>query len=403
MRKTAIAVLAAAALGLTALPAYAATADAPLSKAPTSACAYADPTGAEPIPDLTRPNATALAESISSAPDQDTTGALVRLTGSAGGWSGTSGYSDITTHAPVDPDGYVRIGSTTKTFTAVIVLQLAQEHGVDLEQPVQRYLPGVLPPSYPPIPVRTLLDHTSGLPSIDIPWLADPDEVIKHRYEHWSPARVLGTATAHPIDYAPGTAQKYTNTSYVLAGMLIEKVTGHSYGQAVRDRIARPLGMSRTFEPGDDPRLPNPHSNGYITNAHGDLVDVTEMNQSIPWSAGSLVSTAPDLDRFITGLFRGRLLGPAMMIRLFTVPKVPMFDGTGDAYYSQGLMKIWLGKITVWGKTGSRYGYSSGVFATCDLQRKLAYSVNATTKSSDGQPAIVQKIAVAATIPSPSV
>lgn len=398
MKKAAIAVLTTAALGLTALPAYAGTTTARPVSSSVNACAYADPTGAEPVPDLNQPNAAALAASISSAPDDNTTGALVRVTGSAGNWSGTSGESDRLTHAPVNPDGYVRIGSTTKTFTAVIVLQLAQEHRLDLERPVQMYLPGVLPRDYPPIPVRTLLDHTSGLPSIDIPWLSDPDQVIQHRYEHWSPARVLGTATAHPIDYPPGTAQKYTNTSYVLAGMLIEKVTGHSYGQAVRDRIARPLGMSRTFEPGDDPRLPNPHSNGYIKNGP-DLVDVTEMNQSIPWSAGSLVSTSADLDRFITGLFRGRLLGPAMMTRLFTVPKVPMFDGTGDAYYSQGLMKIRLNGITVWGKTGSRYGYSSGVFATCDLQRKLAYSVNATTKSSDGQPAIVQQIAVAAATP----
>jgi D-alanyl-D-alanine carboxypeptidase len=131
----------------------------------------------------------------------------------------------------------------------VLVLQLAQDHRLDLEQPVQRYLPDALPASYPPIPVRTLLDHTSGLPSIDIPWLSVPNEVIAHRFEHWSPARVLGTATAHPMDYAPGTAQKYTNTSYVLAGMLIEKVTGHSYGQVLRDRIALPLGLSRTYEP----------------------------------------------------------------------------------------------------------------------------------------------------------
>ncbi|MEC3980099.1 serine hydrolase domain-containing protein [Amycolatopsis sp. H20-H5] len=393
MRKTAIAFLAAAALTLAAVPATASAACPPLDPA---TCPVAPPSGATECPKLPPPNVAALTEAISELPDKDTTGALVRVTGSAGDWSGTAGYSDITTHAPVDPDSYVRIGSTTKAFTAVVVLQLAQEHRLDLDQPVQRYLPGVLPASYPPIPVRTLLDHTSGLPSVDLPWLADPDQVIEHRYEHWSPAQVLATATAHPMDYPPGTAQKYTNTSYVLAGLLIEKVTGDSYGHAVRDRIARPLGMSRTYEPGDDTHLPNPHSNGYITKTNGVLADVTEMNQSIPWSAGSLVSTAADLDRFITGLFRGRLLGPAMMKRLFTIPEVSMFGGSGKAYYSQGLMRIEVGGVTVWGKTGSRYGYSSGVFATRDLQRKLAYSVNATTKSSEGQPVIVQRIAAAA-------
>jgi D-alanyl-D-alanine carboxypeptidase len=85
-----------------------------------------------------------------------------------------------------------------------------------------------------------------------------------------------------------------------------------------------------------------------------------------------------------------------MMKRLFTVPKVPMFDGSGPAYYSQGLMKLTVNGITVWGKTGSRHGYASGVFATRDLSRKLAYSVNPTVKSQDGQPLIVQQIAAAA-------
>jgi D-alanyl-D-alanine carboxypeptidase len=74
-----------------------------------------------------------------------------------------------------------------------------------------------------------------------------------------------------------------------------------------------------------------------------------------------------------------------------------MFDGTGPAYYSQGLMSLEVNGLTVWGKTGSRYGYSSGVFATRGLERKLAYSVNATVKSQDGQPLIVQRIAFAAT------
>ena len=104
-----------------------------------------------------------------------------------------------------------------------------------------------------------------------------------------------------------------------------------------------------------------------------------------------------DLDGFITGLFGGRLLGHEMMTRLFTVPDVSMSDGSSPALYSQGLMRIVVNGLEVWGKTGSRHGYSSGVFATRGLERKLVYSVNPTTKSPDGQPLIVQKIAAAAT------
>jgi len=332
---------------------------------------------------------------IAGLPDHETTGALVRITGSAGEWSGTSGVSDLRTEAPVRPDGYFRIGSTTKVYTAVMVLQLAQEHRIGLDQPVQRYLPGLLPADYPPVPVYTLLDHTSGLPSVDIPGLYDPRWILDHRFEHWSPRQVVDTAVRHPIDFRPGTAQKYTNTAYVTAGMIVERVTGRSYARNLRDRITGPLNLCHTYYPNDDPRLPDPAARGYL-DVNGELVDVTEMNQSIPGAAGAIVSTAEDLDTFITGLFRGRLLGAGMMSRLFTVPDVSMFDGSGPAYYSQGLMRLTVNGVTVWGKTGSRYGYASGIFATRDLKRKLAYSVNPTVKSQDGQPPIVAKIATAA-------
>ena len=212
--------------------------------------------------DLGKPDPVALSAAIDGLPDDDTTGALVRVTGRSGSWSGTSGVSDMRTKAPVRPDGFFRIGSTTKVYTAVMVLQLAQENKIDLDQPVQRYLPGVLPASYPPIPVRTLLDHTSGLPSVDIPGLYEPKWILAHRYEHWSPRQVVDTALRHPIDFQPGTAQKYTNTAYVTAGMIVEKVTGQSYARNLRDRITAPLGLWRTYYPEDDPRLPNPAARG---------------------------------------------------------------------------------------------------------------------------------------------
>jgi D-alanyl-D-alanine carboxypeptidase len=360
--------------------------------AAVAAAVSAVPAGA--APQVPPPNDAALRAAISGLPNRETTGALVRVTGSAGAWSGVSGVSDVRTGAPVRAGGRFRIGSTTKVFTAVMVLQLAQERRIDLNESVQRYLPGVLPADYPPVPVYTLLDHTSGLPSVDIPGLYDPQWILEHRFEHWSPRQVVDTALRHPIDFRPGSAQKYTNTAYVTAGMIVEKVTGRSYARNLRERITEPLGLCHTYYPEDDPSLPNAAARGYL-DVDGELVDVTEMNQSIPGAAGAIISSAEDLDGFITGLFRGRLLGREMMTRLFTIPDVPM-SGGGPALYSQGLMRVEVNGLEVWGKTGSRYGYSSGVFATRDLERKLVYSVNPTVKSPDGQPLIVQKIAAAA-------
>src|SRR5687767_13873327 len=159
MRTAVVTIVAAVAVGVSAVPAAAAS--------------------------LPPPNDTALRAAISGLPDRETTGALVRITGSAGAWSGVSGVSDVRTGAPVRADGRFRVGSITKVFTGVMVLQLAQERRIDLNAPVQRYLPGVLPADYPPVPVATLLDHTSGLPSVDIPGLYDPKWILEHRFDRW--------------------------------------------------------------------------------------------------------------------------------------------------------------------------------------------------------------------------
>ncbi|MGH8917555.1 MAG: serine hydrolase, partial [Acidimicrobiales bacterium] len=125
--------------------------------------------------------------------------------------------------------------------------------------------------------------------------------------------------------------------------------------------------------------------------------DVTRMNQSIPWAAGEMISTAGDLDTFLTALFRGRLVPRPELARMFTVPPVKIFGTNLDAYYSQGLMTSTVNGVTVWGKTGTRYGYTNGVWATRDLRRRAVYSVNSTAKSADGPPPIVLKIADAIT------
>ncbi|ALG14304.1 serine hydrolase domain-containing protein [Kibdelosporangium phytohabitans] len=376
MRKTVVALAAAVAVGVSALPAQAAT--------------------------LPPPNDTLLTAALEGLPDAEATGALVRITGSAGRWQGTAGKYDIDKGGPIRPDGRFRIGSVTKVYTAVLVLKLADKGRIDLNQPVQRYLPGVLPADYPPIPVYTLLDHTAGLPHVDIPQMGEPRWVLEHRFDNWTPRQVLDTVIKQPTVFTPGTAQRYSNSNYIVAGLLAEQVTGKSYARLVREWIADPLGLCHTYYPEADPRLPGPTARGYFA-VDGELHDVTEMNQSIPWAAGGLISTAPELDTFISALLRGRLLGKESMTRLFTVPKVKNFDDGRPANYSQGLQTETFNGVTVWGKTGTRYGYASGVFATRPqpgtgrIERTAVYSVNATDKSTTGPGERIRRIADAAT------
>ena len=186
-------------------------------------------------------------------------------------------------------------------FTAVVVLQLVAEHRIELDGAVQRYLPGLLPPDYPTVTVRQLLDHTSGLPS---PVLADES-----------------------VEY---------------------QVTGNSYEDEVRDRVVRPLRLTGTSVPGDDPAIRGRHVHGYQVMTDGTLRDVTRWNQSFGWAASAVISTTGDLDIFTQALLGGRLLPPEVQRELFAVPAVP------GASYGVGLQRFVLpGVGEVWARAAA--------------------------------------------------
>lgn len=333
-----------------------------------------------------------LAAAIAGLPNGEASGALVRIRGRAGAWSGTSGIAELGNPAPPRLDGRFRVGSMTKTFTAVVTLQLAAERRVDLDRPVQRYLPGLLPADYPPVPVRTLLNWTSGINGLGVN-SKDPDWFREHRYDHYAPGSQLDLSK--PLAFRPGTAQRYGNADYIVAGLLIEKVTGHRWADEVTRRIIRPLRLTGTSVPGDDPRIPGPHAHGYEATPAG-WIDVTEANPSLQWSAASIISTAPDLDRFMVALFSGRLLPKRQLDEMFTVPCVKIFGSEQKAVYSAGLTKFKIGERIVWAKSGDRPGYNNGMGATRDLSRRLVYSVNTLHMGGAEQPKVAQKIIAAA-------
>ncbi|RYZ43331.1 MAG: class A beta-lactamase-related serine hydrolase [Myxococcaceae bacterium] len=364
--------------------------------------------GLEAGPRLPPLDREALRQAIAGLPDAEVTGALVRVEGVEGRWQGTSGVADVRTGAPVRADARFRIGSMTKTFTATVVLQLAAERRLDLDRPVQEYLPRLLPSGvYAPITVRQLLNHTHGLPGVPVPQ-KDPDWFFENRFRRYSPRELVALALPEGPRFAPGTQQEYGNIGYIVAGLLIEQVTGRPYGDAVRDRILRPLRLGDTFVPGNLVTIPGPHAHGYeevaaeagrcpagaIVYGTRCLVDVTEASQSVPWAAGEMVSSAADLDRFLVALFQGRLLPHAQREELFTVPDVPDVRG-GRASYSAGLSRIEVGGLTLWGKTGDRHGYNNGMGATRDLRRRLIYSVN-TLRMGQDRPDIAARIVAAA-------
>ncbi|MBV2154709.1 serine hydrolase [Kitasatospora sp. SUK 42] len=338
----------------------------------------------------------ALARTLGALPG-DITGALVRTDGPGARWHGTSGED-------VPADARFRIGSITKVFTATVLLQLAGEGKVDLDGTVQRYLPGLLPADYPPVTVGQLLDHTSGLPGGGGMTSGDGTAgwFAAHKAEYFSPRQVVADMLTQPMSFQPGTAQQYNGNNYFIAGLVIEKVTGDSYADQVRQRIVRPLGLHATYVPAaDDLTIRGPHADGYVdvraADGTTDRVDVTEQSP-YPWAEGGMVSSAADLDRFFDALFRGRLLQPAQQAEVFAVPDVPnqhnknceLGPTAGHACFSKGgmLRSVLPNGTEIWGKTGARPGYSSAVFATRDLSRTVVIGLNPTGISGEEFPTL---------------
>ncbi|OSZ59070.1 peptidase [Streptomyces pharetrae CZA14] len=348
-----------------------------------------------PLPPLPPLDPGALQAVIDDLEHPPSTAAQLRVDGTAGYWRGASGVADLGTRRPVTPHDKVRIGSITKVFVATVVLQLVAEGRVDLDAPVRRVLPGLLPARFGAVTVAHLLNHTSGLPDhVGIPEPKTAEEVFRHRFDHWTPQEWVATATHGPLKFAPGTRQEYRGINYALAALIVDKVTGRPYGQAVAARILRPLGLERTVVPGDDPRIHGRHVHGYLAMADGRLRDITTYDQSSSRGEGDMMSSTNDLDRMFTALFSGELLPPELLGRMFALPPddVRMLDGS-PARYTTGLQQATVNGVTLWGKTGETYGYKSAAFSTRDQRRRFVLAYHPTTARSGEESQLIARVA----------
>ena len=283
-----------------------------------------------------------------------------------------SGVAELGTTRDVPLHGRFRIGSITKTFVATVVLQLVDERRLRLDDPVDRWLPGVVPDG-DRINVRHLLNHTSGLYDfrLTIP-LPPSQEFLDNRWRTWTANEQIQRAVAHPPTSEPGEVFGYSNTNYLVLGEIIEKVTGRSYGKEVERRILRPMRLHRTTVPGTSPWIRGPHPHGYAPVEDGDgirLVDFTEMNPTLFGASGELVSTAADLHRFFAALLDGRLLPRRLLAEMET---------PGDPNRSYGLGLAWRDLscgVRVYGNDGDALAYQSWSFGTEDTRRQVTVAL----------------------------
>ncbi|MFF7448526.1 MULTISPECIES: serine hydrolase [unclassified Streptomyces] len=267
---------------------------------------------------------------------------------------------------------HFRAGSITKTFIATVVLQLAEEHRLSLSDTVERYLPGLVRGAGNDgraITVRALLTHTSGL--VDFTTYTRGAVPL-------SPRQAVRIALTHP---SAGLGRfTYSNTNYVLLGLIVAEVTGHSYATEAQRRILAPLGLTGTSFPGSGTSLPAPHGRAYDT----DGSDVTVLDPRVAGAAGELVTTLADLNRFYAALLGGELLPPRRLREMRDTR-------TAHGLYGMGLYPVKLPcGTTVWGHNGRIAGSYVRTAATVDGRRVLTFRVNTTAIADpDLEPALL--------------
>ncbi|GAA2089327.1 serine hydrolase domain-containing protein [Streptomyces albiaxialis] len=329
-------------------------------------------------------------EAMRAAVERDgVPGVLGEADDGAGRWTGTAGVADLRTHRARLPQDRFRIGSLTKPFVATVLLQLEAEGRVRLDDPVGRWLDGLPLGPYGTafgdqahvLTIRHLLGHTSGI--------ADYTTVPAFRARNFGTGFLSGRTRTHtpralataalqrPRLFAPGDGWSYSNTNYVLAGMIVERVTGRPYAREIERRVLRPLGLRDTSLPGTSARVPGPHGRAYSRlTGHGPrprAYDVTALNPSLAGASGEMISSTRDLTRYVRGLLKGELLPPRQLDEMKDTVPAGQADRYGLGLTSRALSC----GITVWGHEGAIHGSRSAVFATEDGTHAAAFNVNA--------------------------
>ncbi len=271
-------------------------------------------------------------------------------------WSGASGTIDLARRVPMQRDHVVRVGSTTKTFIAVVILKLVEAGKLGLDDPLAKWFPDI--PHADVITIRQLLNHTSGIPE----FLENPQVIMKSIMPslQWQPHEVIDIGLQTEPYFEPGAGWRYSNTNYVLLGLIAERVSGRTAAQLLREMIIDPLGLSHTYfvpyEPA--PRMLVTGFDRDLSRFPG-LLDIAPNNTSWATAAstsGALASNADDLGRLYASLFDSKLLSSTSMAEMTTFvsaanPGFEVQDG-----YGLGLMRLNVGGQELIGHVGEFMG-----------------------------------------------
>jgi D-alanyl-D-alanine carboxypeptidase len=321
-----------------------------------------------------------------SFPESDAPGVVAAVQTPEYTWIRALGVADRSSEEPMTPEMYHRIGSVTKTFTATLLLQAAGDGLLSLDDTIDQYIKGV--PNGDEITLRQMANMTSGVATYSETKKFDGDPGADP-YRVWEPEELAKIGIEDSPLFDPATEFNYSNTNYVLLGLVLEQVTGESIGELTRERIIEPLGLEGTSFPDlADTSLPEPHAQGYTLQGQssgGEPRNATDWNASWTWTAGIMISTVDDLLAYGRALGTGKgLLSPAQQDERIDslVSDVPPFDQPplkGDYGYGLGLMNEhgWIGH------GGELPGYNTYLYYHPELDAVVAVEVNSDISSGD--------------------
>jgi len=324
-------------------------------------------------------------------------------------WSGVAGLADLQTGTPVRPDMLFGIGSITKTFVAVVILQLAEEGRLNLDVTAASLLGSAVDgiPNADVATIAQLLNHTGGVPSWedDPVWISEGRGAALDASRIWGKAETLPYIAGHESLAAPGVAYSYANTNYTLLGMIIEQVTGEEAVDEIHRRILDPLGLAdihlEGFEPVPLEQLPHRYHwatstfredagvNAAFSEVRPDLIDASNSNLSVEWTAGGMVASARDLALYVVALRDGRLLNAESME--FMLDWFPVGEGVQIGHnvfryeYPDGLVLI--------GHSGSVLGFTGSMYWVEGTDVAVAVVTNVGTMHSGRVPASAGSVA----------
>ncbi|MFC9824539.1 serine hydrolase domain-containing protein [Streptomyces erythrochromogenes] len=303
-------------------------------------------------------------------------------------WRGASGVADLDTGRPVRPDMRHRVGSVTKTFTAVAVMQQAEQGRIRLDAPIGDYLPALVPGERGrKITVRMLLNNTSGIPDYipyafpslqTFPSPSSAKSLDDNRFRQFRPAELIALGLAAPPAGEPGAATGvYSNTNYLLLGQLLEHATGTTAEEYITHHVIERAGLRNTEFPSGT-RIDGPHSRMYEA-LYGVLDpprDYSVYDMSWTGTGAALVSTMEDLNRFYAKLLDGKLVNRRSLAEMQRTIPVRALDGS-TIQYGLGLHKVTVpGCGTFWGHDGTVWGARTMSLTRADGKRQMSVGVN---------------------------